>query len=137
MNYTEKVFEMLELKPDQVFRISISDYGIYKLDKYLRLYVFTDHKGWTFSEFDLINILKGDFSIEPMMSEKEYTVLKYWYYKGYKTFKLSKDNFLILTNKDKLEIMSTNDRILNLEPKAEEYSLKTLIEEYEKCSLIP
>ena len=135
MNYTEKVFEMLELKPDQVFRIS--DYGIYKLDKYLRLYVFTDHKGWTFSEFDLINILNGDFSIEPMMSEKEYTVLKYWYYKGYKTFKLSKDNFLILTNKDRLETMPTSDRILSLEPKAEEYSLKTLIEEYEKCSLIP
>lgn len=135
MNYTEKIFEMLELKPDQSFRIS--DYGIYKLDKYLRLYVFTDHKGWMLSEFDLINILNGGLSIEPMMPEKEYIILKYWYNKGYATFKLSKDNFLILTNKDKLEIMPTNDRILSLEPKAEEYSLKTLIEEYEKCSLIP
>lgn len=134
MNYTEKIFEMLELKPDQSFRIS--DYGIYKLDKYLRLYIFSEHQGWTFSEFNLINILNGDFSIEPIMSEKEYTILKYWYNKGYKTFKLSKDNFLILTNKDRLEITPTNDRILNLEPRSEEYSLKTLIKEYEECFLI-
>ena len=141
MNYTEKVFEMLKLKPNQNFRIpEFSNWGVYKIDNYLRLYVFTDQKGWALSEFDLISILKGDLSIgekAPSISEKEYTILKYWYYKGYKTFKLSKDNFLILTNKDKLEIMPTNDRILSLEPKAEECSLKTLIEEYEKCSLIP
>lgn len=141
MNYTEKVFEMLGLKPNQTFRIpEFSNWGIYKIDNYLRLHVFTDQKGWTLSEFDLISILKGDLSIGEkdvsLISEKEYTILKYWYNKGYKTFKLSKDNFLILTNKDKLEITPTNDRILNLEPRSEEYSLKTLIEEYEKCSLI-
>lgn len=137
MGYTEKVFEMLNLKPNQAFRNS--KWGIYKIDNDLNLYVFMDQKGWVLSEFNLISILKGDLFIGekvPLISEKEYTILKYWYNKGYKTFKLSKDNFLILTNKDRLEIMPTSDRILNLEPKSEEYSLKTLIEEYEKCSLM-
>ena len=83
-DYTRKVFEMLDLKPDEEF------YGViendtkykYKLDRSLTLRIENSAHYWQISElFSIKHILTGSLKIEKIikLSEKEKLILNYAY----------------------------------------------------------
>ena len=82
--YTEKVFEMLGLKPDEEFYGVIKDNVKYKykLDKSLTLRIENSAHRWQVSEFfGIKHLLTGSLKIEKILklSEKEKLILNYAY----------------------------------------------------------